>query len=223
MSNPYFRKVPDFDYVSRTTDKKNLSDYISVKNLFKRGKIREDIIQDLSFFTKYKIIGDNRPDNVAYELYEDPTLDWIILLCNNIQNVYTEWPLPQDAFYKFIDQKYGSLDASYETKHYETIEIRSSDNQIIIPQGLIVDKNFETRYYDAGLGIDTFVSNITIPVTYFEYENKIEDKKRNIYVLKSRYLNVVLNDMDQIMAYKEGSTQYVSETQKKSDNIRLFS
>lgn len=223
MSNPYFRKVPDLDYVSRTTDKKNISDYITVKNLFKRGKIREDIIQDLSFFTKYKIIGDNRPDNVAYELYEDPTLDWVILLCNNIQNVYTEWPLTHDGFYKFIDQKYGSLENSYEIKHYETIEVKTSDNQIIIPAGLVVDKDFEVKFYDSGLEIDTYVSNATRGVTYFEYENKIEDEKRNIYVLKSRYLNVVLNDMDQIMAYKEGSTQYLSETQKKADNIRLFS
>jgi len=39
MSN-YFSKVPDFEYVSRLPDAK-ISDYITVKNLFKRVFLRE--------------------------------------------------------------------------------------------------------------------------------------------------------------------------------------
>ena len=58
MSN-YFNRVPDFEYVSRLPDA-NISDYIPVKNLFKRGQLREDIFQDLSVFTKYQIKGDDR-------------------------------------------------------------------------------------------------------------------------------------------------------------------
>ena len=52
----YFRQVPKFDYVSRNADEKNISDYIEVKNLFKRGKLREDIFGNLSFFTKYSMV-----------------------------------------------------------------------------------------------------------------------------------------------------------------------
>ena len=52
---------------------------------------------------------------------------------------------------------------------------------------------------------------------------KIENEKRNIYVLKSDYLNVILNDMEESMLYKEGSTQYLSETLVKGENIRLYS
>ena len=37
-----------------------ISDYIKVKNLFKRGFLREDIFQNLSFFSKYQIVGDDR-------------------------------------------------------------------------------------------------------------------------------------------------------------------
>ena len=51
-----------------------ISDYITVKNLFKRGFLREDIFQDLSFFTKYQVIGNDRPDNVAFQIYNDSTL-----------------------------------------------------------------------------------------------------------------------------------------------------
>ena len=88
MSN-YFSQLPDFEYVSRLPDSR-ISDYIPVKNLFMRGKLREDIFEDASVFTKYKIKGDDRPDNVAYEVYGDANLDWLVLTCNNILNVYNE-------------------------------------------------------------------------------------------------------------------------------------
>ena len=91
MSN-YFSQLPDFEYVSRLPDAR-ISDYIPVKNLFKKGKLREDIIEQTAVFTKYKIKGDDRPDNVAQELYGDPNLDWVILASNNILNVYDEWPM----------------------------------------------------------------------------------------------------------------------------------
>ena len=86
----YFRNVPNFEYVSRTSDN-NISEYDTVKNLFKRGKLRDDIFGDLTFFTKYQIVGDDRPDNVAFEVYDDEKLDWLVLLSNNIINVQTEW------------------------------------------------------------------------------------------------------------------------------------
>ena len=96
MSN-YFRQVPDFEYVSRLPDAK-ISDYITVKNLFKKGKLREDIFQNLAVFTKYQIVGDDRPDNVAFSFYGDSNLDWLVLVCNNVINIQTEWPLPQSSF-----------------------------------------------------------------------------------------------------------------------------
>ena len=79
----YFSEVPDFEYVSRLPDAK-ISDYIKVKNLFRRGFLREDIFQDLTFFTKYQVKGDDRPDNVAFEIYNDSTLDWLVLTANKI-------------------------------------------------------------------------------------------------------------------------------------------
>ena len=102
MPKPYFRQVPDFEYVDRTPGDKTISNYRNVKNLFRRAKLREDIFEDLSFFTKYKIVGNERPDNVAEKFYEDATLDWVILLSNNIINVYTEWPMRENSFYNFL-------------------------------------------------------------------------------------------------------------------------
>ena len=65
MPQSYFRQIPNFEYVNRNKGTTDISDYISVKNLFKRGKLRSDIFGNVNYFTKYKIIGDERPDNIA--------------------------------------------------------------------------------------------------------------------------------------------------------------
>ena len=219
----YFRNIPDFEYVSRNADTKNISEYQKVKNLFKRGKLKNDIFNDLTYFTKYKIVGDDRPDNVAFNVYNDETLDWVILLSNNITNIQTEWPLDHQSYYNFLIDKYGSEEAIHGVHHYETIEVRDTNRTIIVPEGLKVPQDYSIEFYDSRLDSYTTVSNITTEITNYEYENKIEEDKRNIYVLKADYLNVILNDMEESMIYKEGSTQYLSETLVRGENIRLYS
>ena len=335
----YFRQVPNFEYVSRTAGEQNISDYIEVKNLFKRGKLREDIFGNLSFFTKYKIIGNERPDNVAYKNYNDETLDWVVLLANNILNIQSEWPLTQQAFDKVMFEKYGDYETLYGgIHHYETTGIVNSNGVTVLPAGLRVPNTWTTNgnfievnntkigqifsgngvtptttvtvtvnngifglsvgsqvtinnvvenvyngtfvvtstlipfgdgravsftyelpstpndatptladprteevlltienpngtgnsyyyeYYDEGLGYsvqlprDSFVR----AVTNFEYENEIEENKRNIFILKPRYLNILFNDMDDLMPYKKDGAQYVNPTLKRGNNIRLY-
>jgi hypothetical protein len=222
MSKPYFRQVPNFDYVSRSADEKQISNYSTVKNLFKRGKLREDIFGDLTFFTKYDIVGDDRPDNVAYELYNDSTLDWVVLLSNNILNIQTEWPMSQVAFDTYLIDKYGSYENLYDTHHYETQEIKDSNGIIIVPQGLEVDQNYSVTYYDSIAETEVTRTNITDEITNYQYEEKIQDDKRHIFVLKPAYLNVFFNDLDSLMKYKKGGDQYVNSTLKQGDNIRLY-
>ena len=219
----YFRNIPDFEYVSRDANTKQISEYQKVKNLFKRGKLKNDIFKDLTYFTKYKIIGDDRPDNVAFDVYSDETLDWVVLLSNNITNIQTEWPLNHQSFYNFLIDKYGSDEQIYAVHHYETTEVKNTANTVIVPQGLKVPQNYSIEFYDANLESYTTASNITTEITNYTYETKIEDDKRNIYVLKADYLNTILNDMEESMLYKEGSTQYLSETLVRGENIRLYS
>ena len=219
----YFRNIPDFEYVSRTSDTKNISEYQKVKNLFKRGKLKNDIFNDLTYFTKYKIVGDDRPDNVAFNVYNDETLDWVILLSNNITNIQTEWPLDHQSYYNFLIDKYGSEEAIHGVHHYETIEVRDTNRTIIVPEGLKVPQDYSIEFYDEELESYTTMSNITLEITNYTYENNIEDEKRNIYALKPTYLNIILNDMEESMLYKEGSTQYLSETLVRGENIKLYS
>lgn len=219
MAKPYFRQVPNFDYVNRDSKDTTLNDYVTVKNLFKRAKIRDDIFERLAYFEKYTIIGDERPDYVAYKMYDDSTLDWLVLLSNNILNVQDEWPKPQVLLDKFLLDKYGSYEKLNAIKHYETIEVKNSKDFTIIPAGLIVNQDFSVEYFDGGTKLKT---QITVPVTNYEYEERIENEKRNIFVLRPKYLDLVFNDLQTIMEYKKGSEQYVSKTLKKGEDINLF-
>jgi len=232
MANPYFRNIPDFEYVSRNKGEQYISNYTTVKNLFKKAKLREDIFGNVTFFEKYSIIGDERPDNVAYKFYDDETLDWIILLSNNILNIQSEWPIPQVVFDRFLIDKY-KIDGEDEEEtynriyngihHYESPEIKNTSGVTILKEGLKIPENFSFSYYDPLLGINETKSNFAVPITNFEFEDELQNKKRNIFILKPIYLNIVYNDLDEIMPYKSGSAQYISRNLKRGDNIRLYS
>ena len=173
---------------------------------------------------KYKIIGDERPDNVAFKFYNEETLDWIVLLSNNILNIQSEWPLPQTDFDRFLLNKYDDYNTLYNgIHHYETEEVKSSNRVTIVPAGLQVDPIYSVNYYDNILRQQIQTGNIAIPITNYEYENKLNEDKRNIFILKGSYWSVVFNDMDEIMPYRKGATQYISDTLKEGDNIRLYS
>ena len=222
MPVPYFRQVPDFEYVSRLPNAK-ISDYIRVKNLFKRGKLADDLFANLNFFTKYQIEGDDRPDNVAYKIYDDPTLDWVVLLSNNYTNIQSEWPLLQNDFDRYLLDKYGTYEKLNDAHHYETTEIKNVDGATITPAGLTVASDYSVTYYDAATGQEVEKENTAVEVTNYDYESKIEDAKRNIYLLKPEYINIIKDDMKGLMPYEKGSTEYISETLKRAENIRLYS
>ena len=217
MSN-YFSKVPDFEYVSRLPDAL-ISDYINVKNLFKRIALKQDIYQDLSFFTKYEIIGNDRPDNVALKVYGRSDLDWVVLTSNNVINVQDEWPMPQLEFDAYLLNKYGTYDNLNSSHHYETTEFKNDDGVIIVQKGLQVPSTYSITYYD-GSGMVT--SYPVVEITNYQYEEKLNNDKRSIFLLKPRYLNVIMDDFEELMTYKKGSSQYKTETLKTADNIRLF-
>ena len=222
MANRYFRNIPDFEYVNRTKDGQFISNYTQVKNFFKKGKIREDLFQDLTVFEKYSIRGDDRPDNVANEIYGAPTLDWVVLLSNNIVNIYNEWPLSQQAFEAYVLDKYKTLAKLDEVHHYESNEVKDSSGVIIFPKGVRVSAAQSVSYFEPLSDEQVTVNPVSKAITNYQYEQSVNDKKRRIFLIKPIYLNVVFDDLEEMMQYKEGSTQYVSESLKRADDIRLF-
>ena len=220
MSN-YFNHVPNLEYVNRLPNAK-ISDYITVKNLFKKNEIRPDIFNDATVFTEYQIKGDDRPDNVAFEVYKDSTLDWVVLLSNNIINIQTEWPLLQNDLDRFLLDKYGTYEKLNAVHHYETKEIKDSAGVVMVPQGLHVASDYSITYWDDTQRGYVAQTDVPEPVTNYEYEMDIENRKRNIRILKGIYLGIVRDDMDELMTYKKGGTQYESPTLKRGENIKLY-
>ena len=217
----YFRHVPDFDYPSRLKDAKKISQYTRVKNLFRRAKLADDIFGDVSYFTKYKIIGDERPDNVAYKIYGDATLDWLVLLANNVINQTDEWPLPQQSMYNYMLDKYQNDAALGAIHHYESKEFKVND-VTIVPAGLRVPRSYQIEYYNAVAKRYEFSPLLSLPITNYEYEHRKENAKRNIFVLKAEFAPIIMEDMRKMMPYKEGGDQYVDPHLKKAENIRLY-
>ena len=141
----YFDLFPNVELPSYSEKRSSSYDTIIVKNLFKRGKVREDFFQNVTAFNKFMVEGDDRPDNVAYQLYEDDQLDWVVLLSNNIINVRDEWPMSQYDFQRYIDNKYDPVQLG-QIHHYETKEIRLPDGVLALQAGLEVDANFTFSY-----------------------------------------------------------------------------
>ena len=238
MSN-YFKRIPNIDYVSRLPNAK-IGDYMKVKNLFKRGTLRDDIFQDLAVFTKYEISNDDRPDNVAFNFYGDSNLDWLVLLCNNIINIQSEWPMSQKSFDNYLINKYTeSGDSDTDTydriyngvHHYETKQIKNSNDVEILAEGLTASPEYTLTYYDwlvsgyvtlSKADDEIYNTSLLTQITNYQYQEKIENDKRNIFLLKPLYVSLVIDDLTDMMKYKKGSTEYISKSLKKAENIRLY-
>ena len=222
MSN-YFRKLPNLDYPTLLKTKQSNTDYIETKNLFRRVKIREDLFSNFVVFDQYKIVGDERPDNVAEKVYGDDNLDWVILMSNNIIDVKNEWPMTQSDLNTYTNEKYTQKELTY-IHHYETIEFRDRNNQLLVPAGKIVDESFTIEYYlgESGLRNNGQLKTASPIRSVNNYENEIEinDKKRSINVIKEDVLGLFLKDFNKIMKYDK-SSQYVNRKLKKTENIRI--
>ena len=89
----YFRELPNLRYPSFLSDKMSSLDYVEVKNIFRRAKLRDDLQNNFTVFDKYEIPMGARPDTVAEDLYGNAEFDWVVLTVAGIINVRNEWPL----------------------------------------------------------------------------------------------------------------------------------
>ncbi len=216
--NSYFRQLPELDYPSLVNDRNSVYDYQVVKNLFKRAVIRDDIFDEVTAFTKYSVKGDERPDQVAYNFYNDAGLDWVILTTNNIVHVRDDWPMGNHDFLTYLNTKYTEEELA-NIHHYETKLIRNSRGQLIQPEGITVPEDHSITFLDNGVSrTETQITSFT----FLENEIRLNDNKRNINVLKQEFLTLFLEDISDIMEYKP-SRQLVSNKLKKTENPRIIS
>jgi hypothetical protein len=211
----YFRELPNVDYQSFLSDSLSSQSYITVKNLFRRNKLRDDLSNVFTIFNKYEIPEGSRPELVAEEFYGKADLDWVVLLTAGILNVRDEWPLSNYHLYRYAENLYG-IDGLNDVRYYETKEVKDSSGRLILPKEKVVDSNFtipDPDDYRATL-------NPVRPVTNWEYEIRKNNQKSSIYLLRREYLQQFLNDMRQIMIY-DRSSEYVSEDLIRTENTRV--
>jgi len=210
----YFRELPNLRYPSFLTEKKSSLDYIEVKNVFRRIKLRDDLQSNFTIFNKYEIEEGMRPDTVAEELYGNPEFDWIVLTVAGILNVRNEWPLNNRDLYNYCLDKYD--DSLNSVRFFETKEVKNADGKLILPKGKVVDSDFTIPNPDnvsANL-------NPVVGISNYEYETRLNDEKRNIYVLREGYVQTFLNDIREIMTYDE-SSEFIDERTAQTENTNI--
>jgi hypothetical protein len=210
----YFRELPNLEYQSFLSSRKGSDDYLLVKNIFRRVKLRDDLQNVFTIFNKYQIQEGARPDTVAEELYGSSQYDWVVLIGAGIINVRNEWPLSDRDIYRYSEQLYGN-DLN-DIHHYETTEVKDSRGRLIFPAGKIVDSTFTIP--DPNISIQTL--NPVVGISNYEYEVRKNNKKRDIYVLKPAYLQQVINDTRKAMTY-DRSSQYVNDKLIRTENTRV--
>ena len=232
----YFRELPDVQYQSNLSHKISSQEYVRIKNLFRRVKILDSIQDQVTLFNRYVILEGQRPDNVAEAVYGSSDRDWIVILTANITNIRDKWPLSNNDLYRYAENKYGT--ALNDIHHYETLEVIDSKGRLILPEGQRVDQNFTIPApYDFTLNGNSYIAvgaydntqysgsgtiNPVIGVSNFDYETIKNEEKREIFLLKSEYIQQYLNDFRNIMNYTE-SSQYVDRKLIRTENTRLIS
>ena len=215
----YFRELPDVQYQSFLSDAISSQDYLKVKNLFRRNKLRDDLQSNFTLFNKYEIVEGARPDTVAEEIYGSAQLDWVVLMTAGIINVRDEWPLSNYQLYKYAENKY-SVENLSDINYYETKEVKDSNGRLILPAGKDVNEDFTLNYSDNGTKVSVSGTSVRRGVTNWEYETIKNNKKSSIFLLKQGYLQQFLNDMREIMTYGL-SSEYVNESLIRTENTKV--
>ena len=213
----YFRELPNISYVSLLPNQNRSDERIEVKNLFKRAKLRTDVDQSVTSFDYYLVQDNERPDIIAQKIYEDPNLDWVILVTNNITSIRNQWPLSNNELYQYCLEKYGSDLAVMQTKHFETQEVKDNFGRILLKKGLIVDENFKFTYSKDDNTIETI--SPAKSVSRYTYEQRINEDKRKIRVLRPGLLSAFITDFRNIMKYDKSSS-FINKSLISSYNPR---
>jgi len=174
----YFSNFPKGLYDIKGDGNKKL-----VTDLMKRVKVRSKVLSEASLYDVYDVPNGENPEDTAYKHFGDPEMHWVILLTNNITDRYYGWPLTDQDFEKYITDKYDNPDGIH---HYEITQ--SSGPQ-------------------TGNGPSDYSHlvevNSTEPgaqsVSNREYEQRLQDEKRQIKLLDPQFLGVLLIEFEKLI------------------------
>ena len=151
-------------------------------DLFTRIKIRDKAFDVATLYDKYDVVSGERPEDIAYKHFGNTQYHWVILLTNNITDRYYGWPLSNQEFESFITSKYDNPEAIH---HYEKVQ---SSGRTTGQGPADYSHLIECQSTDVGAQA---VSNR-------EYEERIQDEKRQIKLLDPAYLNIFIEEFEKL-------------------------
>ena len=175
----YFSKFPLFVY-----DVKNNNNYKLLPDILRRVKLRATIKSGGMLFDKYDVKEGEKPEDVAFKWFGDAELHWVILMTNNVTDRYYGWPMNQAQFAEYLDDKYSNPDAIH---HYEV----TKDSGRTTSQG--------PSDYSHLVEVNSDTDN-AISISNRQYEEREQDKKRQIQLLDKALLGDFIAEFDRLVA-----------------------
>jgi len=177
----YFSRFPLFAY-----DVKNDNNYKLLPDILRRVKLRSLAKSGNMLFDKYDVKENEKPEDVAYKWFGDAELHWVILMTNNITDRYYEWPMNQVQFAEFLTDKYGAGNED-AVHHYEVTQ----DSGRTSGQG--------PDDYSHKVEVNSDTDNAS-SISNREYEERIQDGKRQIKLLNKSFLGDFIAEFDRLIA-----------------------
>ena len=217
----YFSILPNLKY-----DKKqqsfpfSSSDYILVKNFFRRFQVNPDIFDYAVFYNKMIVENNMRIEQVADKVYGSTGLDWVIAITNDITNLYQDWPVSDYSLQKWVESEYSD---PYSTIRYYEIkeDVKNDKGTIFLKKGQKVDKTFYDGSFtynneDVNNSVSTIPGNtISKGISIFEDETRRNDVKREIYIIKGQFVKPLIADLKKQSTYNKCSA-FVSKKVKET-------
>ena len=177
----YFSRFPLMVY-----DVKNDDNYKLLPDILRRVKLRQKINSSSMLFDKYDVKEGERPEDVAFKYFGDAELHWVVLMTNDITDRYYQWPMSQAQFAEFLTDKYGagSEDSAH---HYELV--KSSGKQT----------SSGPSDYSHRVEVNSDETD-AITITNREYEERLQDKYRQIKLLDRKYITDFVDEFNNLIS-----------------------
>ena len=177
----YFDKnfpVIPYDSVGQGTFK-------DVTNLLRRVALRTKVKTNALLYDTYDVKEGETPESIAFNIYDNAELHWVIMLVNDITDRYHQWPMRYSQFLQYVNDKYDDVNAVH---HYEIAQT-SGDTTT----------NIEVYSNSALFSGDTDFYGTATAITNLEYEESLQDQRRKIKILDPQFLSQFIKEFESLM------------------------